>query len=450
MISWIKNFITQSNSLSPAQILTYATKSKAQNFDGNSSSTLFSGNANTLNLRTVKLIMVTANNNNKYYEMKENGDGTFTALYGRVGNQGTSLTYPIREWDKKHREKVRKGYIDQTYLFTENRKELEFEDLNDQHVQALINDLSRFAKQSISRNYNVSAIQVTRKQVAEAQEVLDGLVAKLNRPLNVSNFNKGLIDLYQIIPRKMTKVKDHLIVAPKTEEDFQDIEKKLAEEQATLDVMRAQVETLEKQENGTTRKMTLTQALGIKVEHVQKKELINQIKKMMGNQKHKFYRAYKVTNFQSLPNYEQHLNTAANKKVELFWHGSRNENWLSILKGGLVLRPANAIINGKMFGYGLYFADKFKKSLNYSSLTGSFWTGGSQKRGFLALYEVHVGRQLKIQKHQKWCYDLTEENLRKRGNYDSLYAKGGADLRNNEYIVYNESQCTVRYLIEVR
>ena len=144
------------------------------------------------------------------------------------------------------------------------------------------------------------------------------------------------------------------------------------------------------------------------------------------------------------------LDKAKNKKVDLFWHGSRNENWLSILKTGLVLRPANAIVTGKMFGYGLYFADKFRKSLNYTSLSGSYWAGGTQKTAFLSLYDVHTGNQMKISKHQSWCYDLTESKLKARkANCDSLFAKGGVDLINNEYIIYNQSQCTIRYLIEV-
>ena len=36
-----------------------------------------------------------------------------------------------------------------------------------------------------------------------------------------------------------------------------------------------------------------------------------------------------------------------------------------------------------------------------------------------------------------------------RGSYDSLFAEGGIDLRNNEYIVYNQAQCTVKYLVEI-
>ena len=103
-----------------------------------------------------------------------------------------------------------------------------------------------------------------------------------------------------------------------------------------------------------------------------------------------------------------------------------------------------------MFGYGLYFADKFQKSLNYSSLHGSFWANGNQNRGFLALYDVHVGKQFKIKNHQSWCYNLSTENLKKQqADADSLFAEGGADLRNNEYILYNQNQCTVRYFVEV-
>jgi poly [ADP-ribose] polymerase len=43
---------------------------------------------------------------------------------------------------------------------------------------------------------------------------------------------------------------------------------------------------------------------------------------------------------------------------------------------------------------------------------------------------------------------LSKKVLDKEG-FDSVFAKGGADLRNNEYIVYNSAQCTVSHLIEI-
>lgn len=46
-------------------------------------------------MNDVKLIMVTENNNNKFYNMHNNGNGTFTAHYGRIGAKGSIKIYPI-------------------------------------------------------------------------------------------------------------------------------------------------------------------------------------------------------------------------------------------------------------------------------------------------------------------------------------------------------------------
>lgn len=406
----------------------------------------------TSGLRRVKLIMVTANNNNKFYEMEESDNDTFTVSYGRVGNNPTQRSYPMSQWDSKKREKIRKGYKDTTYLFTEKKELVDFLDMDDAKVRSLVNDLMRFAQNSVLENYNVSSDDVTLQQVEEAQNILDTLSDLVDYRMDIKDFNWQLMELYAIIPRKMNNVKQHLISAPTSDEDIALIETKLSEEQATLDVMRGQVELHEKQENQEEETpKTMLEAFGLQIEAVEEQALIKEIKKMMGNKSSNFHRAYKVINLATQSQFDNHIARAQNPKTELFWHGSRNENWLSILKTGLVLRPANAIINGKMFGYGLYFADKFAKSLNYTSLRGSYWTRGSHNKGFLALYEVHVGKQLEIQKHHTWCGSLSESNLKKRGSrYNSVFAKGGADLMNNEYIVYNQNQCTVRYIVEIR
>lgn len=406
-------------------------------------------------LRVCKLIMVTANNNNKFYEMQEQNDGSFRVTYGRVGTAGTHRDYPISQWDSKYNEKIRKGYTDQTHLFSTKKEQEDLIEIDDRAVSQIINDLMRFAKKSIRYNYNVSADDVTRKQVEEAQNILDNLVARVKLGMRARYFNDKLLTLFQVIPRRMTKVQEHLITSPKSAADIKKINEMLANEQATLDVMRGQVEIKERQQNQNQEstqpeKLDLLQAMGLQMELLKDAQLIRSIKKMMGSDASKFKRAYKVCNVRTQNAFDQHLAQAKNKKTELFWHGSRNENWLSIMKGGLVLRPANAIINGKMFGYGLYFADRFQKSLNYTSLWGSYWTGGSQNKAYLALYDVHVGEQLKIKKHQSWCPQLSETKLKEKGEqYDSVFAKGGVDLINNEYIVYNQNQSTIRYIIEI-
>jgi len=122
--------------------------------------------------------------------------------------------------------------------------------------------------------------------------------------------------------------------------------------------------------------------------------------------------------------------------------------FISFFETGLLIRPSGAVHTGSMFGDGIYFADKAQKSIGYSSLRGSYWTKGGDDKAFLALFDVHVGNQKEILHHTSSCYSLSASVL-KKDNYDSVFAKGGADLKNNEYIVYNPAQCTVSHLIEI-
>jgi poly [ADP-ribose] polymerase len=102
-----------------------------------------------------------------------------------------------------------------------------------------------------------------------------------------------------------------------------------------------------------------------------------------------------------------------------------------------------------MFGHGIYFADKCAKSIGYTSLSGSFWARGNNNQGFLALFDVNTGVEFQISRHEYWMQDLDYGKLSKKGTYDSLFAKGGYDLRNNEYIVYKQTQNTVKFLVEI-
>ncbi|OAD03837.1 hypothetical protein MUCCIDRAFT_125379, partial [Mucor lusitanicus CBS 277.49] len=73
----------------------------------------------------------------------------------------------------------------------------------------------------------------------------------------------------------------------------------------------------------------------------------------------------------------------ANRK--LLWHGSRVGNFMGILKQGLRATPRTSSKNGALLGDGIYFADTFSKSLNYS--TESFGSHRSAYR-LMLLCEV--------------------------------------------------------------
>jgi len=103
-----------------------------------------------------------------------------------------------------------------------------------------------------------------------------------------------------------------------------------------------------------------------------------------------------------------------------------------------------------MYGAGTYFADQARKSLGYTSLQGSYWAQGCSNEAFMGLYQVHLGNMLEKQKHEGWMYNLNEKRLKELGQYDSFFAKGGIDLCNNEYIIYNEDKSSIKYLVELR
>lgn len=394
-----------------------------------------------------KLIKVDGGeNNNKFYQMTPNGD-TFEAYWGRVeGGKGEKQTYPISAFEKKYKEKLRKGYKDVTDIVAVVQTTgTSFSDIKDSEVSKLVAKLQGYSNTSIKENYTVSALAVTQRQVDEAQTILNNLI----KSSDFKEANGKLEELYTVIPRKMKKVSDHLIEKGISGKALKEgLSKIITDEQATLDVMAGQVSA-----NITTKDHkktdTLLEAMGLNLSSKVDSKEIDLIRKLLGSNSGQYKNAYKVINNKTQTRFEKHLNTADNKHRKLFWHGSRNENWWSIIGTGLQLRPTNAVISGKMFGYGIYFADKAQKSIGYTSLSGSYWARGNANSAYLALFDVHLGEMFHTKRHDSYMSSLDWNKLRARGKYDSLFAEGGYDLRNNEYIVYQEPQCTIAYIVEI-
>ena len=441
-------------------------------------------------LKVAILVCVSGDNNNKYYNMYEQDGGTFMVIRGRV--DVTSIVegpYPMNKWDATYKDKTRdnkkpKPYADQTHLFSEQKpststgkkkdKGNNFHSKRSAMVIDFVQNLQRYANKSVEENYTVSAANVTKKQVDMAQQTLNLISSMIKMGEPTGPINEKLLELYQIIPRRMKRVQDNLLLEDKDSkayigntiksvDDFKNANDKIAKEQDTLDVMAGQVaiEEQEKKDSIDTaeekKEYDLLHAMNLDMEECTPAE-VAMIKKMLdqnaraSHEKNSgiFKRAFRVKNNSTEDKYDKFLDKAKDKKKELLWHGSRNENWWSIFQQGLVLRPTNAVITGKMFGYGIYFADKAQKSINYSSYSGASrsYTAGRSNTAVLALFEMHQGKQFEIKRHDHSHSQLTEDKMKKLG-FDSVYAQGGYDLVNNEYICYNDSQCTIKYLVEV-
>jgi poly [ADP-ribose] polymerase 2/3/4 len=391
-----------------------------------------------------------AKNNNKFYEMKENNDGTFSVNFGRIGSSSQNTSYSMSEWDKVYRnktQKVRNGYIYKDITSLKSTVvQSSLKDVKDSSILKLLTDLQKYAKQSIIDNYTVTSESVTQAQIDEAQKIIDKIADQLKyKSIRNSEIDKNLIELYSIIPRKMKKVQDHILNGDGDKKKAQSI---IQNEQDTLDVMRGQVSI----QNTSTSNgdKTLEDVLGVKINKVTDQAIIDQIKTLMQDNSNRLKNVYEVIKSETQKAFEKQKQESIKHWTKLLWHGSRNENWLNILKTGLKIRPSCAVYTGSMFGNGVYFADKCQKSIGYTSSRGAYWTGGSSDQAFLAIYEVNTGMEYRIDRHTSDCYSMNYDNLKRKGDYDSLFAKGGIDLRNNEYIVYKESQCTIKYLVEIK
>ena len=70
------------------------------------------------------------------------------------------------------------------------------------------------------------------------------------------------------------------------------------------------------------------------------------------------------------------------------FHGTRTQNISGVIKKGLVIRPSGAVVTGSYFDKegGLYFADVSCKSINYTSVQGSYYAKGTDKKAFLFIF----------------------------------------------------------------
>jgi poly [ADP-ribose] polymerase len=175
--------------------------------------------------------------------------------------------------------------------------------------------------------------------------------------------------------------------------------------------------------------------------------------------------AYSVNRKGEQEKYNSYTQTIDNK--QLLWHGSRMTNFCSILNKGLLLNPDNigVVITGKMFGYGIYFANAFSKSANYTAYQTS------NNYACLLLCEVALGKE---SKRTKADYYITKETLKKEG-CDSTWGMGtstpkdstiidGVKIPNgklkksdvnsvllyDEFITYDSNQFNIKYMVIVK
>ena len=380
-------------------------------------------------------------NNNRDYIMEQVDERKFTVSYGRYGAAMMKKPYPISQWDKILAEKLSSGYTDVTdtiQIVVQEVSEEIYKPLENKMVSKLVEKLMSYANMALKKSYKITAKEVSEKMIEMAQDKIHNLTISPT----LESFNQTLEELFAILPRKMQDVKEYLAAS---EEDFNDI---LEREQDLLDIMSTKVSQLSNSSSIEGEK-TILETMGLSI-YPCTEEQTDEIKNFLDPEtRDKFDSAYRVINKKTESTFKNFCkdNHIGRKDIHYFYHGSRNQNFWSIICNGLKLKP-QAIRTGNMFGYGIYFAPLAKKSVGYTSLNG-FWSKEHSKEGYLAIFKVAYKKPFDVHSWQHEYSQYTKHHIKAKG-CDALFAHAGISLRNDEVIVYDESQCTIQYLIRLK
>lgn len=132
----------------------------------------------------------------------------------------------------------------------------------------------------------------------------------------------------------------------------------------------------------------------------------------------------------------------------LLFHGTRSVNVPGILRTNLRFPkdlPKDVVISGAMFGPGAYFADDWRKSAGYTSMSGSYYGGGggavAGRGAFMFLMDVALGKPFTAPGPRGYTSPPT-------GHHCVFGKAGHSQVQNNEWIVFERDQIQIPYLVE--
>lgn len=380
-------------------------------------------------------------NNYKAYILRPVGDVIY-ADYGSIdevqkGNYRTVQTpYASYLYWIRYYEKLSKGYVDQSKTLLNSKpvavkKSAEAvtakaEDNGNSRLYSLLTSFAKKRTESILS----APMAVTERQVAECRKLWN----KLGTYKTVAGFNRCLAKLLMLSPRKRNPLQDQ--VSRFFANDTSDFAGIIDFEESLILAMEGAIGHAGQAISGMFTDTEVYEANEKQTEEVMR---------ILGNSelKNKVKRIWRVKPLAQEKRFANYCKANNIKTIKRFWHGSRNENWASIVQNGLLLNP-NAVVTGKMFGQGIYFAPSPKKSFGYTSYHGSYWANGTQNRGFMGIYATAYGNPCMI---HTWGSDSKRKMEQDKCN--CVHATpANTGLMNDEVVFYDEAAIVMNYLVE--
>lgn len=435
-------------------------------------------------LEETTLVFVSGtNNNNKFYRVSLDDSGSVTKTWGRVGASGTTSVENTGRsgYDKIIREKTRKGYkatetvngsTEKTASTTKNSAELQEitrktliagndnKELNhlvttlvDKNNHEILENSGGQMKISSDGLITTPLGLVSQNNIRQAKVILDDLDQRAASDKRIQLIN----DYLTLVPQKVSSRRGWHEDFVKTPADFQkqkDFLKQL-EESLALHADREKAARSALESKGDTNEeleKRYADLFKFKVSLLEDSTEFKRIqryfekgkKSMHTSSNMRLKRVYVLEDPKGRAAFEKKAKEIGN--VMELWHGTRVWNVLSILRRGLMIVPESlktVQINGKMFSYGGYFSDQSTKSLNYSE---GYWDRqGRDNKCYMFLADVAMGDTHMAQRNRSYA----DGHIQRGGKHHSIFAKGGASsVMNNEMIVWDSDQISLKYICE--
>ena len=380
----------------------------------------------------------------KFYELEQSAEaGKVTARYGPFeGHRGARGTVTYESWLYwiRYAEKLTKGYRDRSREYLGDKVgrtggETERAQAVDRSTASgrLYATLIAMAEGCCRANLRCG-VDVTVEMAREARRCLNNMAMSKK----LATFNKWARSLMEVSPRSAHTVSAFFA---NSESDFAKI---LMREEGLVAAMEAVASSKGKAK--ARRRAVSFDDFGIEVREVALADAPLVLDSLKGTPLAKVRRVYEVVPKAQRARYEEYRSSRgiADDAVRYLWHGSRNENWSSIMERSLMLNPVSAVRTGAMFGPGIYFAPSCEKSWNYTSFRGTYWASGRSDTAFMGLFECAYGDPWVVQSAGR--YDLADLDARGK---DCVHAYAGCSgLRNEEIVFYSEAAMCMRYLVE--
>uniref|UniRef100_A0A1A8S5V3 Poly [ADP-ribose] polymerase n=1 Tax=Nothobranchius rachovii TaxID=451742 RepID=A0A1A8S5V3_9TELE len=450
-------------------------------------------------------------NNNKFYVIqviKANNQYYSWNRWGRVGETGQSklsdfskLEMAIKDFEKKFKDKTKNNWSDRTVFVSHSGKytlievdgeldaEVKVDSVDgktvkvsrnvqpctlDEATQKLItlifsNDMFKEAMECMNLDIKKMPLgKLSKVQIAKGFEVLEEIEAAMTQKTGKNLLEELSSKFFTTIPHNFGRNR------PPTINDKEVIAKKKEMLMVLADIELAQ--TLKSETEKAEEEMVETvphrldqdyASLKCKLSLLEKNtEMFKIIQKYLKETSGDYFKP-QIINVWEVDRSAEGQRFSENDGLEnrrLLWHGTNIAVVAAILKSGLRIMPHS----GGRVGCGIYFASENSKSACY--------VRPSKNTGVMFLSEVALGKECTITKD-----DCT---LKKApAGYDSVVARGRVEpdpskdvvitlegkevtvpqgkpinqpqysdsyFSNSEYLIYKESQCRLRYLLELK